>query len=68
MKKMVFNVDGMVCGKCTARAENVMGKIAEINSLNCNLDDKTITVETSLSVEEMVEIIEDLGFDIIENQ
>ncbi len=65
MEKMTFKVEGMVCGKCTARAEAVMGKIAEISSIDCNLEAKTITVETSLSKEEMTEIIEDLGFDIV---
>ncbi len=65
MEKMTFKVEGMVCGKCTARTETVMGKISEITNLQCDLEAKTISLETSLPKDEIVEIIEDLGFDIV---
>ncbi len=65
METMIFNVEGMVCGKCTARVENTLSKIEGINSISCDLEQKTITVQTNLTKDEIIENIEDMGFDVV---
>ena len=65
MEKRVFKVEGMHCNKCTERIERVMNGMEEIISVSCDLEDKSIMIETDMTNEEIKELIEELGFDVV---
>ena len=45
MKTLRFDVDGMTCGGCAARAEKAMAGVAGVESASINFADHTATVE-----------------------
>ncbi len=65
METMIFTVEGMACEKCTARIEATLTKMDGVQDVACDLSANTITVNTSLSQDEIAESIEDMGFDIV---
>ncbi len=61
----IFKVEGMKCNKCTERIERVMNSMDEIKYVECNLDEKTVVVDSDMNEEEIKELIEDMGFDVV---
>lgn len=65
MEKRIFKVEGMKCNKCTDRIERVMNDMEEIVSVNCDLEGKSVEIESDMSTDELKELIEELGFDVV---
>ncbi len=66
MKEIDLNVEGMVCGGCEKRVENVLLSLNGIEKVVANHQNNTvlITASNELNIEEVKEKIEDLGFEI----
>ncbi len=65
MTKIEFKVEGMVCQNCTARIERVMGETEGVQSVVCDIGAKSISVESTMDRDDVKEIIEDMGFDVV---
>ncbi len=66
MREIDLNVEGMVCGGCEKRVENVLLSLNGIEKVVANHQNNTvlITASNELNIEEVKEKIEDLGFEI----
>ena len=64
--KKVFNVEGIVCEKCKARAERYVN---EINGIKATVDVKkkqmTVLMEKQVSDEEIIAAVEKAGYKVI---
>lgn len=66
MEKTIV-IEGMSCGHCKASVEEALGKLANVDFVEVNLDDKMALVKgQDLDDALLKETIEDLGFDLVE--
>lgn len=67
MQKISLKVEGMKCGGCENRVKNVVGAVDGVKSVDASYKDKIVNViaEDSASVDEVKEVIADLGFEIV---
>lgn len=66
MKKKIF-IEGMSCGHCVARVENILKEQAAVEEVTVDLAGKNAVVELNqeLSDEMIKEILEDVGYDVV---
>ncbi len=66
-KKMTIRIDGMHCNNCAKRVATELKKIANVKSVKVILEDKKaiITYKDNLSLDEVQNLIESLGFSIL---
>ncbi|KAH8257402.1 hypothetical protein KR038_008309, partial [Drosophila bunnanda] len=56
-----FKVE-MTCGGCAATVERVLGKLGDkVEKININVEDRTVTVTSNLSPEELMEQMRKTG-------
>ena len=62
-----MNVEGMHCGHCASKVENVLKKIPSVSKVKVNLDKKQVEVYLSEEVENNVltEAIKSVDFEVI---
>ncbi len=65
MNSITLNVEGMHCTNCTTRITNTLNSLNSVDSVLCSLEDKTVTVVSDMSQDDVIEAIEDMGFDVI---
>ena len=58
----VFNVEKMMCGGCEANVKKVLADVASIDSVEVNLDAKTVTIEGDINSVDIVKVISDAGY------
>jgi len=58
----VFNVEKMMCGGCEANVKKALADVANIDSVEVDLDAKTVTVEGAIDSAEIAKIITDAGY------
>lgn len=58
----VFNVEKMMCGGCEANVKKVLGEVSSVDSVDVDLDAKTVTVEGDIDVAEIAKVISDAGY------
>jgi len=56
-----FEVDPMTCSGCTKAVENALNKLGGMDSVNFNLETKTVVVETAKSSKEVIDAISKTG-------
>ena len=61
---MKFYVTDMMCPKCVAHIKNALNNNG-IENVNIKLDDKSVTVESEKSIDEIFEIIKNAGYEPI---
>lgn len=68
--KKILNVDGMSCDHCIKRITNAVNEVEGAKCLNISLEDKAVEVEVSDEnvLGQVKEAIEDVGYDVIENE
>ncbi len=70
MKEIVLKVEGMVCSGCENRVQNALSNLEFVKKVVA--DHKTNTVKIMFDQEglekEIKETIEDLGFDVVEEE
>lgn len=57
-----IRIEGMTCGGCVRSIETALKKNAKVQAVHVNLEEKYATVEGSADPEEVVGLIENLGF------
>ena len=68
MKKIVIELDGLVCPMCSSKIENSLKKQNGIQSVNISYNNSKAKVsfnEEEITIEEIKDIIEDLGYDVL---
>ena len=68
MKEIVINVKGMACGGCENRIQNALKTIEGIETVVANHNNGTVrvTAKEEVSLNTIKEKIEDIGFEVIE--
>ncbi|MSU88484.1 copper chaperone [Rhodobacteraceae bacterium 2CG4] len=59
-----FNVPDMSCGHCTATIEKAIKAIDPTATVACDLDTRTVSVESFLSDRAVSEAIRNAGYDV----
>ena len=59
---MKFYVTDMMCPKCVAHIKGALNNNG-IENVNIKLDDKSVTVESEKSIDEIFEIIKNAGYE-----
>ena len=63
MMMKTFSVPGMSCGHCTASIEEGILEVDEGAEVSCDLDAKTVEVDSILSGADILEAIKSAGFE-----
>ena len=58
----VFNVEKMMCGGCEANVKKALANVASIDSVEVDLEAKTVTVEGDIDATEVAKVISDAGY------
>ena len=61
-----LDVDGLHCGSCVSKLTQALQKTSGVESVFVSLDEHTATVNSTLLEGELVNIVEDAGFSIIQ--
>ena len=63
-QELIIKIEGMHCGGCVKRVENVLKGFKEIKKASVSLEDAQAVIELkkALEPEKLVEAINDLGF------
>jgi len=61
--KYTFNVPDMSCNHCKMRIEKTMGDAGKVKNLEIDLDSKKVSMESDLSVEALIELFDEAGYD-----
>ena len=68
--KIEIKISGMSCTGCENRVENVLKNIENVESVNANYNTGIVEIGTNdiknLDIDVIKEILEDLGYDILE--
>lgn len=66
MKKIIINVEGMVCEGCENRVKNAVRNIDGVEEIIANHKEGivTVTLNKEISEEQIIEKINDLGFEV----
>ena len=68
MKTIILNIEGMHCGGCVKSVTRVLTELDGVQSVDVQLEGKAnITFdENRVNVAQLIEVIEDAGFDATE--
>jgi len=58
----VFNVEKMMCGGCEANVKKVLAEVSSVESVNVDLEAKTVSVEGDIDSSEIAKVITDAGY------
>ncbi len=58
----IFNVEKMMCGGCEANVKKALAEVAGVESVEVDLDAKTVTVEGDIDITTIASIISDAGY------
>jgi len=60
----VYSVPGISCGHCKAAIDGELTKLAGIDAFAVDIEAKTVTVEGSVSDDEVRAAIDEAGYDV----
>ena len=60
--RTVFNVEKMMCGSCEANAKKVLADVAGVDSVEVDLEAKTVIVEGDIDAVAITMTISDAGY------
>ena len=69
MKKVEIKIEGMYCEGCSKRITKVLSNAEGVNTVEVSLENKLADIEydeTIAKLEDFYEIIEDAGFEVVE--
>ena len=67
MMKKTLIIDGMTCGHCSARVENVLNAVEGVKA-EVNLEEKSATITLSKDIEDdiLVQVITEAGYEVVD--
>ena len=68
MKEISLKVNGMVCGGCEKRVQNVLKNIEGVEEAIANYNDNIVKIvlNENVSIDELKNTINDIGFEVVE--
>lgn len=68
--KKIIKIEGMSCNHCKMSVEDALKKIDGVQNVSVNLEEKTaiIEIEKELDNQQIINTIDEIGFDVIEIQ
>ncbi len=60
-----IQIKGMTCGHCVASVKEALEKLESISNVVVNLEKNLATYEGDVALSEVVQAIEDIGFEVI---
>mgnify|MGYP000893012587 FL=1 len=68
--KIEIRISGMSCTGCENRVENILKNVENVKSVNANYNTGIVEIETNdikdLNIDVIKDILEDLGYNILE--
>lgn len=61
----ILKIEGMSCGHCKMSVEKALQAVEGVVSVNVDLEKKEAIVTGTAEREELVKVVEDIGFDVI---
>lgn len=61
--KYTFKVPEMSCNHCKMRIEKTMGDSGKVSGVQVDLDSKKVSLESDLSVEALIDLFDEAGYD-----
>lgn len=58
----MFNVEKMMCGGCEANVKKALADVASVDSVEVDLEAKTVTVEGDIDVNDIATVISEAGY------
>jgi len=58
----LFNVEKMMCGGCEANVKKVLSEVASVESVEVDLEAKTVKITGEINAQEIATIISDAGY------
>lgn len=68
MNEIIINVEGMHCEGCERRVNNALSEIDGVKEVKADHNNGTVTIKTDseIDIDEVKEIIDDLGYEVKE--
>ncbi|MCK5813673.1 MAG: heavy-metal-associated domain-containing protein [Cocleimonas sp.] len=60
--KTQFKVEKMMCGGCSANVEKVLADVAGVDSIDVNLEEKTVTIKGDIDTGVVAMVITEAGY------
>lgn len=64
MNEYVFHIPDMSCAHCKSRIEEALENRDDVESYTVNLDGKKVTVYSSASRDDLVEMLDEIGYPV----
>ncbi len=65
MKKIQLNIEGMMCGHCTARVEKALRSVSGVNDVTVSLENKNAIVVGDVQEDVLVKAVEDQDYKVV---
>ena len=62
--KNTYNIEGVKCGGCVAAVKDKLSKLENVDSVEVNIQEKTLTVEGDVAKESLQAALSDTKFKI----
>ena len=62
--KNAYNIEGVKCGGCVATVKDKLSKLENVDSVEVNIQEKTLTVEGDVAKESLQAALSDTKFKI----
>lgn len=62
----LFNVEKMMCGGCEANVKKVLSEVATVESVDVDLEAKTVKVKGKINAKEIAATISEAGYPAIQ--
>lgn len=62
--KNIYNIEGVKCGGCVATVKDKLSKLENVDSVEVNIQEKTLTVEGDVAKESLQAALSDTKFKI----
>ncbi len=66
---ITLTIEGMTCGGCAKSVNQALQQLAGVNDAHANFEQKNATIifdNEQISINQLVEAIEDAGFDVVQ--
>lgn len=60
-----LHVEGMSCGHCKAKVEKGLGELAGVTQVEVSLENKSVRVTGTASIDSLKATIDDLGYEVV---